>query len=111
MTAIQSKFMTPAANSSAINTQQHPTQNAPWRKPARIAAVALNALSTAPHGERQRTRQVRFNGVNWKSPAAASTAALKATLALFISGETKAASSAAQCASVAAALTPPHTAS
>ena len=71
MTAIQSKFMTPATNSSAINTQQQPTQKEPWRKPSRIAIVALDGLSTAPHGERQRTRQVCFNGVNWKNPAIA----------------------------------------
>src|SRR5882724_7976924 len=104
MTAIQSRFMTPATNSSAINTQQQPTQKAPWRKPSRIAIVALDGLSTAPHGERHRTRQACFNGVNWKRPATASTAALKGTLALSIIGETRAASSSAQCTRVAATL-------
>jgi hypothetical protein len=41
MTTIQSRFMTPATNSSAINTQQQQTPKAPWRKPSRIAIVAL----------------------------------------------------------------------
>src|SRR3954466_3427322 len=108
MTAIQIRFMTPATNSSAINAQQHPTQKAAWRRPSCIAIVALDGLSTAPHGERQRVRQVCFNGVNWKRPAVASTVALNGTLTLSIIGETRAALSSAQCKRVAPTLKPPH---
>ena len=100
--------MTPATNRSAINTQQQPTQKAPWRKPSRAALVALDGLSTAPQGERQRRRQACFNGVNWKSPATANTKALKNVLALSIIGVTRDALSKAQCTRVAATLKAPQ---
>src|SRR4029079_9470717 len=106
MTAIQRRFMTPATNSSAINTQQQPTQKAPWHKPSRAALVALDGLSTAPQGERHRARQACFNGVNWNRPAIANTKALKSALALSIIGVTRAALSRAQCTSVAPTLKP-----
>jgi hypothetical protein len=55
-------------------------------------------------GERQWSRQARFSGVHWNTPAANSRPPPSAGLVLTIIGETSAASSRAPCSSVAAAL-------
>src|SRR6266511_5331679 len=64
MVATQKRFITPATNRSAIRSQQHPTQKAPWRSPTTKAPAApsRHSFSTKHSGDWQRTRHARLSG-------------------------------------------------
>ena len=75
--AMAARFITPAAASTIIRPQQHPTQPVPWW-PARISRLrplAPASYSSAPTGDWHRRRNLSFQMVSWQRPAAPTIAA------------------------------------
>ena len=107
----QSKFITPATKSSAIISQQQPTQKLPCRRPMINAPLfhLPHSVIKNPMGERQWDKQVSLRGVNWKIPALIRRTPPRIGLVLTIMGESRVALWRLHWARLATALKPIQT--